>query len=111
MNCIFCSISNKESEADIVYEDDEIVAFRDINPKAPVHLLIIPKKHLASINEITEENKELLGQIILRAKLLAQEQGISASGYKLVFNCGKDAGQIVDHIHLHLLGGGPLGGI
>jgi len=111
MDCLFCSIIKKESPADMMHEDEKLVAFRDINPKAPVHILIVPKKHIPSINEISEDDSNLLGQLIYRAKHLAEEKGIAESGYKLVFNCGRDAGQIVDHIHLHLLGGAPLGGI
>jgi len=111
MNCIFCSIAQKKSHTEIIYEDDQMIAFRDINPKAPVHILIIPKEHIASLNDLNESNSSLLGKLILQAKNLARQQGIAKSGYKLIFNCGKDAGQLVNHIHLHLLGGGPLGGI
>ncbi|PIS42633.1 MAG: histidine triad nucleotide-binding protein [Candidatus Kerfeldbacteria bacterium CG08_land_8_20_14_0_20_40_16] len=111
MNCIFCSIAQKKSPTEIIYEDDQMIAFRDINPKAPVHILIIPKEHIASLNDLNESNSSLLGKLILQAKNLARQQGIAKSGYKLIFNCGKDAGQLVNHIHLHLLGGGPLGGI
>ena len=96
---------------EIVYEDDQLVAFKDINPKAPVHILIIPKEHIASVNDLTEINEPLLGQMIIRAKALAVKSKIARSGYKLVLNCGRDAGQLVDHLHLHLLGGGPLDGI
>ncbi|PIY97228.1 MAG: histidine triad nucleotide-binding protein [Candidatus Kerfeldbacteria bacterium CG_4_10_14_0_8_um_filter_42_10] len=111
MNCIFCSIAKKKASAEIVYEDDQLVAFKDINPKAPVHILIIPKEHIASVNDLTEINEPLLGQMIIRAKALAVKSKIARSGYKLVLNCGRDAGQLVDHLHLHLLGGGPLDGI
>lgn len=111
MDCIFCSISSKETEADIVYEDNQLIAFKDINPKAPIHILIVPKEHIASINDLSEENQELVGRMIYQAKLIAKEQKIAESGYKLVFNCGKNAGQLIEHIHLHLLGGQSLGGI
>ncbi len=111
MDCIFCLISKKESSADIVFEDDEIMAFKDIAPQAPVHILILPKKHIAKISDLEENDQMLMGTIINRAKILAKEQGISDSGYRLVFNCGKEGGQIVDHIHLHLIGGKQLGGI
>ena len=106
--CIFCQIAQKEIPADILYEDDEIVAFKDIHPAAPVHLLIIPKKHLASLAAATAEDQALLGQLLVRAKVLAAEQGIAGSGYKVVINCGEDGGQIVGHLHVHLLGGGRV---
>ncbi|MBU4331638.1 histidine triad nucleotide-binding protein [Patescibacteria group bacterium] len=107
-DCIFCKIINKTIPADIVYEDDQMIAFRDINPKAKYHFLIIPKEHIPSVDEINEARIELVGSLIYRAKEMARKFGFAASGYKLVFNCGKDGGQIVDHIHLHLLGGEPL---
>lgn len=111
MDCIFCAIAKKEAQAEIVYEDDQLLAFKDINPQAPVHLLIIPKEHIASNNDLGEGNQALIGKIIYQAKLLAEQNGIDQSGYRLVFNCGKNAGQLVNHIHLHLLGGGSLGSI
>jgi histidine triad (HIT) family protein len=111
MDCIFCSISKKEASADIVFEDEEIIAFKDIAPQAPVHILILPKKHIAKISDLSEENQMLTGKIINRARILAKEQGTSDSGYRLVFNSGDDGGQIVDHIHLHLIGGKKLGSI
>ncbi|MFA6493282.1 MAG: histidine triad nucleotide-binding protein [Patescibacteria group bacterium] len=109
--CLFCKISNKEIPSKIEYEDEEIVAFDDINPKAPVHILIVPKKHIPSVAESTKEDTELLGKMIIVAKKLAEEKGINESGYRLVFNTRKNAGQIVDHIHLHLLGGQKFGGM
>jgi histidine triad (HIT) family protein len=102
-DCLFCKIVKKEAPSDIVYEDDSFIAFKDINPKAEVHLLIVPKKHIASIKEIEEEDKELIGGLFLIAKKLAQERELK--GYKLIFNVGREGGQIIDHIHLHLLGG------
>ena len=107
--CIFCDIANKKSPAKILYEDDEILAFPDINPSAPVHILIIPKKHIKSANELEAENQVLLGKMILTAKKLAKENKIDQSGYRLVINTGKDGGQIIEHLHLHLLGGKKLG--
>ncbi len=104
-NCLFCKIFKKEISSKIVYEDSEIMAFEDINPQAPVHILIIPAKHIESINDIKEEDKELIGKMFLIAKKLAKEKGVSESGFRTVFNTGKDAGQAVFHIHLHLLGG------
>lgn len=109
--CIFCKIAQKQSPAELEYEDDEIVTFPDINPKAPVHLLIVPKKHISSITELTEADAPLVGKMILVAKQLAVEKGISEDGYRLVMNAGKHSGQVVDHIHLHLLGGKILGDI
>jgi len=92
-------------EADVVYRDELFLAFRDINPKAPIHILIIPKKHIASVNHITEEDEELVGKMFLVAQKVAQKAGIKEKGYKLVFNVGRGGGQIIDHLHLHLLGG------
>ncbi len=108
MSCIFCKIINKEASADILYQDDKIMAFKDIVPVAPVHLLIIPKKHISSVNYLESEDKELIGQLFLTAQKIAKEQGISGSGYRLVINVGQDAGQTVEHLHLHLIGGTKL---
>jgi histidine triad (HIT) family protein len=102
--CIFCNIINKDQHAQIVFEDQKVMAFKDINPKAPVHILVVPKKHLDTINDATQEDLELLGSIILSAKKIAHELDID-DGYKLMFNVGRKGGQVVDHIHLHLLGG------
>lgn len=107
--CIFCGIISKQSPAEIEYEDDEIIAFDDVNPKAKVHILVVPKKHISSVTELHDEDAVLIGKMVLVAKQLAVEKGISEDGYRLVFNAGKHSGQIVDHIHLHLMGGGPLG--
>ncbi len=106
--CIFCKIINKEIPAGIIYSDEEVVAFNDINPQAPVHIIIIPKKHIERVSELKESNSALVGKLVLVAKKLAEEKNISDSGYRLVFNCNKDAGQAVFHIHLHLLGGRKL---
>ncbi len=102
---IFDKIIEKEIPADIVFEDDQILAFKDINPQAPIHILIIPKKRIATINDIEESDSNLIGNIIIRAKLIAKEMGLAEDGYRLVFNCNADGGQEVYHIHLHLLGG------
>jgi len=110
-NCIFCAIGAKQSPAELEYEDSEIVAFDDIDPKAPVHILIVPKKHISSVTELTEADALLIGKMILVANSLAQKKEISEDGFRLVFNAGKHSGQIVDHIHLHLLGGKTLGDI
>ncbi len=104
MSCIFCGIINKQDSADIVYEDEQFIAFRDINPDAPVHLLIVPKKHIPSVNDLKSKDTELVGKLILAAKKVAEQQNI-ADGYKLNFNVGRKGGQLVDHLHLHLMGG------
>lgn len=104
-NCLFCKIIDKKIPADIVYEDDKFLAFKDINPKAPIHILIVPKKHIASITALTNKDIDLIGELILTAKEVAERQGISEKGYKLVFNVGEGGGQIIQHIHLHLLAG------
>jgi histidine triad (HIT) family protein len=107
-NCLFCKIVEKEIPAKIVHEDDDIVAFEDINKAAPFHVLIIPKKHFANINEMKEEDKELIGKMFLAAKKMAHDENIDTSGYRCVFNTNKDAGQAVFHIHMHVLGGRPF---
>ncbi|MCL2496090.1 MAG: histidine triad nucleotide-binding protein [Clostridiales bacterium] len=108
-NCIFCRIAAGQIPANFLYEDEDIAAFRDINPRAPVHVLIIPKKHIASLAEIEEADTALLGRICLVARQLAENEGIAASGYRLISNCGTDSGQEVAHLHFHLLGGQFLG--
>lgn len=108
--CLFCKIAAGELPATRVFEDDELLAFPDIHPKAPVHLLIIPKDHvMRSVADMTADQEGLLGRMLWRAKLLAEEQGIAENGYRLVFNNRHHGGQEVDHVHLHLLGGQPLG--
>lgn len=106
--CLFCKIVSREIKADIVYEDDGILAFRDIHPLAPVHILVIPKKHIASINDLTRDDVELAGKIIISAKEIAEKFNIENSGYKLLIRVGRDGGQEVQHIHLHLLGGAKM---
>jgi len=105
---LFEKIANKEIPATIVHEDDDVVGFRDIHPQAPQHIVIIPRRPIPSINDVTPRDAELLGKLIIVAKQLAAQFGIAESGYRLVFNCGLDAGQSVDHIHLHLIGGREL---
>ena len=107
-NCIFCKIIAGELPSDIVYRDDEIIAFRDINPIAPVHQLIIPRKHIPSIRDLKDEDLPLLGQMTLVANQLAEQEGIAERGYRLIINCGYEALQTVHHIHMHLLGGRVL---
>lgn len=105
---LFGKIIDGEIPADKVYEDDQVLAFRDVNPQAPTHILIIPKKPIPTINDLEEGDAELAGKLILTAKRIAAEEGIAGDGYRLVFNCNEGAGQSVFHIHLHLLGGRPL---
>jgi len=99
--CVFCKIINREIDSEIIFENDNIIAIKDINPKAPIHLLIIPKKHIESVKELQDNDKELMGELILAAKNIGKEKNLE--GYKLVFNVGRKAGQIIDHIHMHLL--------
>jgi len=106
--CLFCKIANHEQDTDIVYEDEAIIVFKDINPKASVHLLIVPKKHIDSINELEEADRELMSDMIFLAKKLALENKISQSGYRLTFHVGRGGGQLIDHLHLHLIGGGKI---
>ena len=108
MPCIFCKIVHKELSAAVVYEDENILAFKDIEPKAPVHILIISKKHIPAISHIESQDQELIGRLFLAAKIIAKEQGVSETGYRLIFNVGRDAGQTVNHLHLHLIGGEKL---
>ncbi len=106
--CIFCKIIQKEIPAEIVFEDEELLAFKDMHPLAPVHVLIIPKRHIESINDLAGQDVELAGKLIIVAKQLAHELDIAEKGYKLLFRVGRDGGQEVPHIHLHLIGGAEL---
>jgi len=107
---IFSKIVNHEIPADIVYEDDEIMAFRDISPKAPVHVLIIPKIEIATVNDIQPEQAELVGKMFLAAQKIARQEGIAEDGYRLVINCNRHGCQVVFHLHMHLIGGKQLRG-
>ncbi|HLH24846.1 MAG TPA: histidine triad nucleotide-binding protein [Chloroflexota bacterium] len=107
--CLFCRVIAGEVPASIVHRDDRLTAFRDINPQAPTHILIVPNSHLTSTNEMAEEHVEPMGRIVQLAAALARQEGIAAGGYRLVVNTGPDAGQSVGHFHLHLLGGRRLG--
>jgi histidine triad (HIT) family protein len=102
-NCLFCRIVNKEVPSELVYEDDDTLAFKDISPQAPVHLLIIPKKHIRSTEEVNQSNKDIAGKLIWAASKIAKD--LNLDGYRLVFNCNEIAGQTVFHLHCHLLGG------
>lgn len=104
-DCVFCKIVSGEIPSTKVYEDDKVLAFKDINPEAPVHIVIIPKNHIESLNSIKEEDINIISHILITAKNLAKDLGISEKGYRLVNNCGKDGGQTVNHLHFHLLGG------
>lgn len=110
-DCIFCKIANKEIPSEFLLEDDSLVAFKDIDPKAKMHVLIIPKKHIAKVSETSKEDSELLGNMLLASKKIAEDTGILESGYRIVINNGADAGQEVGHLHVHVLGGENLGGL
>ena len=107
-DCLFCRIIARESPGSIAYEDDRMLAFNDINPQAPTHVLIVPKRHIASLNDLAPEDDGIVGALVRRAAAIAKERGHSARGYRVVINTNRDAGQSVFHIHVHLLGGRPL---
>lgn len=109
MDSLFTKIINREIPAEIIYEDDQVIAFNDINPQAPFHALIVPKKHIATLNDISSEDERLVGHMIKTAAVIAEREGFSETGYRTVFNCNEHGGQTVYHIHLHLLGGKPMG--
>ena len=106
--CVFCRIAAHELPATIVHEDDETIAFRDLDPRAPLHVLIIPKRHIGSVNDVGEGEVSLIGRLFVAARAIAAAEGVAASGYRVVMNSGRDAGQSVAHAHLHLLGGRVL---
>ncbi len=106
--CLFCRIVEGNLPASIVFQDERLIAFEDINPQAPTHLLIVPRRHVATLNELTAEDDGLVGEMIRRAAAIAKDRGIAEGGFRTVFNCNAGAGQTVFHIHLHLLGGRPL---
>ena len=107
--CIFCKIIKKEIPSNIVYEDNEILAFRDINPVAPVHILVIPKKHIGSVIELNEEDEKLIGRIYTVINRIVKQENIDNTGFRIVVNCGEDGGQEVKHLHFHIIGGKKLG--
>ncbi len=107
--CIFCKIVKGEMPAEIVYQDEEVLAFKDINPEAPVHILVIPRLHFSALKELEDSHQELIGHIFMVIKKVAREQNVEESGYRVVLNCGPDSGQIVHHMHFHIIGGRPLG--
>ena len=106
---IFSKIIRREIPADIVYQDDQVTAFRDINPKAPTHILVVPNKLIPTVNDVTAEDEQLLGHMFTVVRRIAEQEGIAASGYRLLVNCNSDGGQEVFHLHMHLVGGRPLG--
>lgn len=108
MSCLFCKIVRREIPASIVYEDERVLAFNDINPQAPTHVLVIPKRHIATLADLTPEDDAVVGELARRAARIAEARGIAVNGYRTVFNTNRDAGQTVFHIHLHLLGGRSL---
>lgn len=107
-DCLFCKILAGDIPADVIYESDSAIAFRDVNPKAPVHVLIIPRKHIATINDLDSSDAAMIGSMIMAAKEIAHEEGLADDGYRVVMNCNQAAGQSVFHIHLHMLGGRTL---
>jgi len=106
--CIFCKIAGKEIPAEVEYEDDEVIAFTDIHPIAPVHVIVIPKRHIASINDVSDEDTLLMGKVILAASKVAKRLKIAEDGYKLLYRVGDSGGQEIAHMHLHVIGGAPL---
>lgn len=105
MNCLFCRIAEKKAPARIIYQDESILAFYDISPQAPCHVLLIPRKHISTLNNAIESDTEILGQLLFRAQVVAAQLGLAESGYRLVINCNEHGGQSVFHLHCHLLGG------
>ena len=108
-DCLFCKMVAGDIKPDTVYEDDSVLAFRDLNPQAPTHILVIPKTHIATINDLEPENEVLIGKLFLAARKIASDEGLADRGYRTLMNCNEEAGQTVFHIHLHLLGGRPMG--
>ena len=104
-DCLFCKMANGEIKSDVLYEDDDVLAFSDINPQAPVHFLVVPKQHVTTLNDLDASHAELVGKMYLAAKKVADDKGVANGGYRTVMNCNSDAGQTVWHVHLHVLGG------
>lgn len=104
-DCLFCKIRDGEMPCDMVYESDDVMAFRDVNPQAPTHILVVPRKHISTVNDLKEKDKNIVGDMFLAAKKIAADEGIEEDGYRLVVNCNSKAGQTVFHIHMHLIGG------
>ena len=108
MNCIFCKMAAGEIKPDVVYEDDSVLAFRDMNPQAPTHVLVIPREHIETLNDVTDAQGRLIGRMVAAVRKIAAQEGIADAGYRTVFNCNAEGGQSVYHLHLHLLGGRPM---
>ncbi len=108
MDCLFCKIINKQIPSTIIYKDDKALAFKDVNPQAPVHILIIPLKHISTVPDIEPQDNELVGHLFQVANKIARQRGVHEKGFRLVMNCNKEAGQTIYHIHLHLLAGRPM---
>ena len=104
-DCIFCQIAHGQTSTEILYQTDTLVVFKDINPHAPVHLLFVPKKHIRSVNDLTDADQDILSELVMVAKEMAKEHGVAQSGYKLLYNVEKGGGQVIFHLHLHLMGG------
>lgn len=104
-DCLFCKILDGEIPCDRVYENDHVIAFRDVNPQAPTHILVIPRTHISTVNDLTADDKNIVGEMMLAAQAIAKQEGIEDDGYRLIMNCNEGAGQTVFHIHLHILGG------
>jgi len=109
MSCLFCKVSLGEIPASMVHQDEELIAFNDINPQAPMHVLVVPRRHVATVNDLTEADDALVGRMMRRAAAIASERGYGERGYRTIFNCNREAGQTVFHIHLHVLGGRGMG--
>ena len=107
-DCLFCKMVAGEIQPDVVFEDDDVLAFRDVNPQAPLHVLVIPKAHIKTTNDLNAENVGLVGKMLLAARQIAMDEGVADAGYRMVMNCNADAGQSVYHIHLHVLAGRPM---
>lgn len=108
-DCIFCKIASGDIPAEKIFENDHVIGFRDLNPQAPTHVLVIPKKHISTINDLQDDDKSLIGEMFLAARQIAADEGLSERGYRTLINCNEEAGQTVFHIHLHLLGGRAMG--
>jgi histidine triad (HIT) family protein len=106
-DCIFCQIAHGQTDTDILYQSDSLVVFKDINPHAPVHLLLVPKKHIRSVNDVSDADQGILAELILVAKQMAKAHGVAGSGYKLLYNVERGGGQVIFHLHMHLIGGWP----
>jgi histidine triad (HIT) family protein len=107
-DCLFCKMVRGEIDPDVVYRDEHVLAFRDINPQAPMHVLVVPREHIATINDLDVEHRELVGRMFLAAKTIAEQEGLAERGYRTVMNCNPESGQSVYHLHLHVLGGRPM---